>query len=284
MKTLTKAACSLLMTLPLVACAQPEEPAKTQTNEQGCTYNISRGPQDPYQNPPPLKQACLGPHLLEIPQHYYETQMGPWFDGLFALALEYPSLEPFKPGERMNLSVDVSVRTVYVKYTYIDRTTVEEVMRKQFAPTDSRREKPEGSLETRIRGEPDNGLTPYYVDMAKVIAHYRAKGYAEDAPVMRADWHTDWFLSEDAGNEVTTVIKCTAREVASSGVEYREGKMVKSDEYGMASCDHILMMPELDLIVRIRYPREGLHQWMRIDGRARQMMSDFMVKNEGEAN
>jgi len=109
--------------LPLAACARPpaQKPAElTQTNEQGCTRQRSVGPQDPYADPAPLKQACLGPYLLAFPQNYFYNQIGTEHDGSYSLALEYPSLQPFKPGERMGLTADVSARTVMVKYTYID--------------------------------------------------------------------------------------------------------------------------------------------------------------------
>jgi hypothetical protein len=279
--TITKATCSLLLMLPLAACAKQEEPAKTQTNEQGCTRIRSIGPQDPYKDPPPLKQACLGPYLLEIPQNYFENQIGTEHDGLFALALEYPSLEPFKPGERMRLSADVSVRTVRVNYDYVDRIEVKEALRNAYAFW-AYRKGPENRLETRIEGESRDGLKPYYVDMEKVRSHYLAEGLHETAAVMDTDFHTDWFIGHDAKGELSTVIKCTPRGVTESGVEYRDGKMVKNDVIGMARCDHTLMMEDINTIIKMSYPREGISQWQRIEARARQFVRDHMVKTRKE--
>ncbi len=267
--------------LPLAACARQPEPKPvehTQTNEQGCTRQRSVGPQDPFADPAPLKQACLGPHLLEIPQNYFYNQIGTEHDGSFALALEYPSLQPFKPGERMNLKVDVSVRTVTVDYTYIDRIDVREVLRRTYTPMEYLQGDPEEALESRIQGKAVGGLTPYHVDMDKVRSHYHTKGFRENAPVMNINWHTDWFIARDEKGEVSTVIKCTPDEITASGVEYRDGKMVKSKGIGVARCDHTFMIADLDTIIRIKYPREGRSQWRRIEQRARQFLADSFIK------
>lgn len=272
--------------LPLAACARQPEPKpveRTQTNEQGCTRQRSVGPQDPFADPAPLKQACLGPHLLEIPQNYFYNQIGTEHDGSYALALEYPSLQPFKPGERMQLKVDVSVRTVMVDYTYIDRIDVREALRRNYIPMEYKKDDPEESLEGRVGGQSVYGLSPYYLDMDVVRAHYRNKGFPENASVMKPERHTDWFLSRDESGEVATVIKCTAREVTISGVEYRDGKMVKSREIGYADCKHTFMIASLDTLIRIEYPREGLKRWREIEQRARDLLAESMTHRDGES-
>ncbi|MFL0338337.1 hypothetical protein [Stenotrophomonas maltophilia] len=261
------------LVLPLAACAQSETPrnmSPTQTNEQGCTRQRSIGPQDPYANSAPLKQACVGPYLLELPQNYYSTQMGPQHDGSFRLALEYPSLQPFKPGERMNLSADVSVRTVSVSYAYIDRIDVRRALRNLYTPLDYERDDPSASLEGRIKGGIIHGLEPYYVDMGRVRAYYQAKGYRADAPVMKpVPWHADWFVLRDASGAIDQIIKCTPREVAESGVEYRDGKMVKKHVLGFAECTQDFMIEDMSTLVGVRYPREGMQHWKQIAERAR---------------
>ena len=136
MLALSRQTLPALMAWAMTACSAGEPPApvvKTQTNEQGCVRVRSTGPQDPAAIPVPIKQACVGPYLLELPQNYFYNQMGTEFDGSFALALEYPSLEPFKPGERSNLSVDVGIRTVTVTYDYIDRIDIRQAMRNSYS-------------------------------------------------------------------------------------------------------------------------------------------------------
>ena len=280
---IAKTVWALSLLLPLAACAKQEAPAKTMTNEQGCTRIRSIGPQDPYKDPPPLKQACLGPHLLEIPQNYFENQIGPEHDGLFALALEYPSLEPFKPGERMRLSADVSVRTVRVVYDFIDRLPVEEVMKNSYTPMDYQAGDPEHSLDGRIKGKTENGLTPYFIDIKQARAHYAKEGYQPNARVMELAAHKDWFIGIDDAGTVNTVIKCTPKDIIESGVEYQDGKLVKNDAIGVARCDHVTIMPKLDVIIRMAYPREGLSQWKNIQDRAQLLITQFDVEAGKEA-
>ena len=89
-KIFSSAIAALLL---LGACAQaetPRKPPRSLTNEQGCSITIDNQPVNAYQEPSPIEQACIGPYLLELPQNYFSTQMGPQHDGSFSLALEYP--------------------------------------------------------------------------------------------------------------------------------------------------------------------------------------------------
>jgi len=165
MLALSRQALTVLMGWAMTACSAGEPPVplvETQANEQGCVRVRSTGPQDPAAVPVPIKQACVGPYLLELPQNYFYNQMGTEFDGSFALALEYPSLEPFKPGERSNLSVDVAIRTVQIDYHYIDRIGIRQALRNQYQPMEFERADPSASLDARIEGAPIVGLTPYF--------------------------------------------------------------------------------------------------------------------------
>ncbi|WP_294994921.1 hypothetical protein [uncultured Stenotrophomonas sp.] len=273
------------LALPLGACGQSDVPrnmSPTQTNEQGCTRKRSIGPQDAYAVPVPLKQACVGPYLLELPQNYYYNQMGPEHDGSFALVLEYPSLEPFKPGERINLSVDVSVRSVTIRYSYVDRVTPQEVLRRAYTPWEGREDDPSASLQGRIIGETVHGLVPYYVDMDKVRSYFRTQGYRENAPVMKAGAHFDWYVSRDASGAVNQLIECTPREISESGVEYRDGKMVKKNVHGFAYCNQTFIIDDLDTVVRVRYSREGLADWKRIEARSRALLVENIRKERNK--
>ena len=264
----------------LGGCAQAE-PARnmspTQSNEQGCTRLRSLGPQDPYQDPAPLKQACIGPYLVELPQNYFSTQMGPQHDGSFSLALEYPSLAPFKPGERMNLSLDVAARTVRVGYTYIRDGQLWKVMSRRYIPYIEPLDAPQKSLDGRIQGEPVHGLEPYYVDMGKVRDYYKGRGFDESAAVMETQFHRDWFVSRDATGRIDQIIECTPRKITESGVEYRDGKMVrKRDVIGVAECDQRYVIEELDVRVLVNYPREGLADWERIRQHTRDLLMEHI--------
>ena len=277
-----------ILLLPLLlmvsACSASEPPkllVETQANEQGCVRIRSTGPQDPTTVPVPIKQACVGPYLLELPQNYFYNQMGTEFDGSFALALEYPSLEPFLPGERSNLTAEVGVRTVVVSYNYIDRIDIRQAMRNTYTNMFSEPDDPSASLEGRQIGEPVHGLTPYYADMERIRAHQRARGTSESAPVMEDSWHTDWFISRGEDDEVRTVIKCTSRNVVETGVEYRDGKMVKNDVHELPECQHIFAISDHDTQVRIHYVRVGLPDWQRIEDKAK---SIFLNGIRSQAN
>ena len=269
-------ACLLIVPL-LGACAQaetPRKPPRLLTNEQGCSITIDNQPINAYQVPSPIERACVGPYQLELPQNYFSTQMGPEHDGSFSLALEYPSLQPFKPGERMNLTVDVSIRTVRLSYMYIGQPDVWDVMQRRYTPRPGRRDDPAASLEGRVQGDAVHGLVPYYVDMDSVRAYHRARGLPETAPVMKPDYHYDWYVSRDDVGRVDQLVRCTPREITESGVEYRDGKMVKKRVNGFAECQQTFVIEELNTIVDIQYPREGLAKWQEIGKRAASLLTD----------
>ncbi|MCW4455268.1 hypothetical protein OK348_10740 [Flavobacterium sp. MXW15] len=264
---------ALVLLLPLAACAKAPEVETTRTNEQGCTRLRSVGPQDPFQDPAPLKQACIGPYLLEIPQNYFYNQIGTEHDGSFSLALEYPSLEPFKPGERIGLTADVATRTVAIDYDFIDRIDVRQALRNAYTPMDFERDDPAESMEGRIEGEPVYGLIPYYADLPRIRDYYRSRDFADTTPVMQARWHTDWFVTRDGNGEVERIIKCTSREVTESGIDYRDGKIIKNKIHELPECDHFFILPEQSIRVKINYIRVALEEWQRIEQHAHDLLA-----------
>lgn len=277
----------LVSVLPLAGCAQPgsaDTPAATSTNAQGCVRKRHLGPQDPFQTPPPLMEACLGPYKLRIPANYFGDQMGPNFDDSFGLYLEYPSLQPFAPGERTHLSLDVSTRTVDIGYHYLDRVDVREALSRRYTGYSADKDNPAEHLESRLRQSPVYGLTPYYADLPKVFAYYQAKGYRASAPVFKAEEHDDWYVELDSNGEIRTFIECTSHVVAATGVEYRDGKLVRSKGIGLPDCHHLFVLPEISTLVEVRYVRAALPDWKRIEGAARSYLEKFMVGRDGTQN
>ena len=272
----------LALLLPLTGCAQDAPVPLTQSNEEGCTWLRSLGPQDPYADPVPIKQACVGPYLLEFPQNYFDEQMGADFQGSFRLALEYPSLQPFKAGERARRDVDMAMRTVKIGYSY-PRKPVREAMRSVYTPWESQKDNPAESLEGRTEGEPVFGLTPYYADMSRIHAYQRSKGQNETAPVMRATWHVDWYVTRDAAGEVERLIKCDSRAMPGTGVEMHDGKIVKRKDEQTPLCNHRFMVPEMNIWGAIRYPRFMLDRWQDMEERARELLAQGLKKDFGEA-
>jgi hypothetical protein len=257
--------------LPLAACARPpaQKPAElTQTNEQGCTRQRSVGPQDPYADPAPLKQACVGPYLLALPQNYFDNQIGTEHDGSFALALEYPSLEPFKPGERIDLPVAKSLRTVRIRYGYSDRYTPLEILERMSTLPEYEPDSPSRSFKDRIKGEEVHGLMPYYVDMARVRAHYLGKGASKDTPLIQSESNDDWYVSFDVAGRVERLVSCASREMKDPGYDWRGDVPVKNSTIGVARCEHMFVIPDRNVLVSVSYLRDLLPQWQRLEARA----------------
>ena len=242
--------------------------ANTMTNEQGCVRQRG-GPQDPGTSPPPVMEACLGPYKLQIPANYFDDQMGPNFDGSFGLYLEYPELNAFAPGERAHLKLDVATRTVNIGYRYLDRVDTDAFLRRQYTPDGATQDTPEADINTRIKGEEKDGLTPYYANVAAYREHYRAQGLKPSNSIMEASYYKDWYVSRDAKGNIDTIIKCTSRAVEPSGVEFREGKLVRSKERELPSCEHVFVIPEMKVAVEIDYVRVALKDWKKIQDRAR---------------
>ncbi len=269
---------TLVLALSACAKAEPRKPPRLLTNEQGCSITIDNQPLNPHQIPVPKARACVGPYALVLPQTYFDMQTGPYHDGSFSLALEYPSLEPFKPGERDNLSVDVSIRTVSISYDYISGPEPAEVLRRSYTPMSFEHDDPAESLEARIQGEAVYGLTPYYLDMDKVHAYQRAHGRRETPSGQDNVFLRDWFVSRDDAGAIDQVIKCTRKEITESGVEYRDGKMVKKRVLGFAECDQVFLINGWNVIVRVNYSREALARWAEIKARAISVLVDNGIK------
>lgn len=269
---------SLALALSACAKAEPRRPPRLLTNEQGCSITIDNQPLNSRQVPVPKARACVGPYALVLPQTYFDMQTGPYHDGSFSLALEYPSLEPFKPGERRNLSVDVSIRTVSISYDYINGLEPAEVLRRSYTPMSFEHDDPAESLEARIQDEAVYGLTPYYLDMDKVHAYQRAHGRRETPSDQDNVFLTDWFVSHDEAGAIDQIIKCTRREIIESGVEYRNGKMVKNNVIGFARCEQTFFIEAMSTIVQLKYPREGMANWRQMKARATALFVDNSVE------
>lgn len=93
----------------------------------------------------------------------------------------------------------------------------------------AQRRTPQKRISTRAsRAKKKDGLTPYYANVAAYREHYRAQGLKPSNSIMEASYYKDWYVSRDAKGNIDTIIKCTSRAVEPSGVEFREGKLVRS--------------------------------------------------------
>lgn len=263
---------ALALLLTVAACTKPSPIARTQTNEEGCTRIRSMGPQNPFADPVPIKQACVGPYLLAYPQNYYQSQVGTHYDGSFALALEFPSLQPFKPGENARPTLDLRARSVFLQYSFVSTISVQQALKNSYTPFEFEKLDPAESLDGRTLGAPAFGLTPYYADIERIRTYHRSRGSADAAPIMSADWHVDWFVTRDGSGTINRMIKCTSREVKKSGLAMRDGKIVRAKGFGFPVCDHQYMVPELNVIADIHYARDMLEQWQQMEDQSRLLL------------
>jgi len=267
--TLPRAVWLLLAALlPFSGCAAPPPVPLTQTNEEGCTWRRSLGPQDPATDPPEIKQACVGPYLLEFPQNYFYEQMGADFQGYFSLALEYPSLQPFKPGELSGFDRDVAMRIVKITYWY-PRRPVRDVLRSSYTPWESRKDDPAASLQGRIEGAPVFGLVPYYADLPRIHAYDRRQGATIRGSAPRNFLDRDWYITRDVDGDVERIIKCASREMPGTGIEIRDGRIYKRMDEVTPRCRHMYIMPAMNIEGEISYPRFMLERWKDIEAQAR---------------
>lgn len=265
---------SLVLGFSTPSLADAQKSAPTVSKEEGCVRQRG-GPQDPRATPPPIMEACLGPYLLRIPANYFDDQMGPNFDGSFGLYVEYPSLTTFAPGERVPLTLDVATRTVNIGYRYLDRVDPQEYLQRQYTAGSVATDAPEMKIDTRIKGEEKDGLTPYYADVAAYRAHYLAQGLKPANSIMNASYYQDWYVSRDAQSRIATIIKCTSREVEASGVDVRDGKLVRSKARDLPACRHVFVVPDMKVAVEIDYVRVALKDWKKIEARARSALQEF---------
>lgn len=223
----------------------------------------------------PLVDAQVGPHRFRIPAHYFDNQMGPEFDGSFGLFLEWPRLGPFPAGARSKLSLDVSLRSLSISVDYVDRVDINTLLDRRIAPMEHEADSPTANIALRIEGEPIYGLSPYYADFSKIFPYYKAIHGKDNIPVMKKDFHDDWYLARQHEDRLETVIKCTSREVVGDGVETTQGKWHRDDTSSLPECTHSFIIPDKKLSVTIRYLRLSLQDWKRIEDRTRQLIAGF---------
>ena len=280
--------------LALSACARSAEqtPTTSSPKEDDMTEQPSdsqAGTDAAKTDEGPLVDAQVGPHRFRIPARYFDNQMGPEFDGSFGLFLEWPRLEPFPAGVRSSLKLDVALRQIDISPGEV-RTDVHTLLDRKVARVNLGPPSPnDGSAEkdgVRVQGDAIYGLTPYYTDFSRLTAFNRKK-YGENTAAndRQSTFNDDWYLSRAANGQLSTVIRCTSREIQSDGV-FIDGSTVKSDgsDTYIPSCTHSIVLPEHGIGVEISYLRAFLKDWKAIEDRARQLIHRFMVSSPSTSN
>lgn len=223
-------------------------------------------------------EARLGPHRFRIPANYFYDQIGPDFQGGMALSLQWPDLQPLPPGKNFHDDMQTFYKAIGVHPRYIDRVPIDAILNRATGqehgwgdPTD-----PNENLELRIKGDAIYGLTPYFADLDKLEAHFRASGTYTNRERLLA-WAKDWYLAHDAQGRLATVIKCDSRE-RPDGLAIRENQVVESSQAGNALCDHEMVIHDEKISVSISYSRIFLKDWKAIEERVRDIFTKYRAR------
>jgi hypothetical protein len=228
-----------------------------------------------------LVDACIGPTHYRFPANLFRDQMGPDFQANFSLVVMWPDLKPAEPGKLKGQPMDLVMSRVHISPNYVDRVPVETLLERYISPSESqvRENDPTAILALRDRQPERFGLTPYFVNPALFEARedqrQRATGSKFRAPLRNID---DWYLSRDASDRLTTLIKCDSH-LRPEGYVAEGGALVKvPTERTNAQCSHHIVMDDVKASVEISYKRALLHEWKRFEIRARELFESHWVR------
>lgn len=270
----------LAASLALVACTSSALPSSPAQEPHAMT---DAAVASPYNDKP--VQAKLGPHRFEIPANYFDTQLGPDFQGNMRLIVQWPDLQPLAPGERYFEGGEQRfARNIDITPNYIDRvplqTSLDRALISNVDSEQKRREDPTLNPDLRLPGEPVFGLTPYYTDFAKVDA-YNLKVYGDKtsrAGDRDSLFNNDWFVARDADGALTTVIKCTSREMP-DGAEIEGAALRLLGTPKLSMCSHDFTIARYNARINVSYLRVFMQDWKKIEQRVRDLFDQYHIND-----
>lgn len=221
----------------------------------------------------------LGPNTFRFPMNLYESQVGPDHDGA-RLNLAWPALEALPPGARAagDYSEAWGGRSIDVDLRYMERPLLDALLPalinegppgRSFAAPDD----PAQHRRLRIEGQPVYGLTPYYADLDRLAAYFRAQGIdaGRDNVARNGD---DWYLARDGAGRLRTVIVCTSRAIR--GARLVGGKLEDTPPgVERGGCRQTFAVPAYGLRVSVFYLRAYLADWKRIEERVASLLDRY---------
>ncbi len=261
-----------VITLSLTACAAPpasKAPAAASDAAVSQTAAAS-------ESSPRLIEFTLGQHRFALPSNYFVDERGPDFQGSVTLALLWPELTPYPPGNGYWKQTSGPMRNhgVIVSF-YLVNVPIDSLPERYVTVNRGEEDKdPGNNLALRIRRPDQFGLEHYIVDLEKKAVWLNrfpgnSRVYAKDLPPKMRDW----FVGRDANGRIRTVVKCDDARVP-EGYEIRDEALV--DVPGSAQwplCDgHSFSLPEYSLDVSASYHRPILRDWQRIETEVRRIM------------
>ncbi len=262
-----------VITLSLTACAAPpasKAPAAASGAAVSQTVEAS-------ESSPRLIEFTLGQHRFALPSNYFVDEQGPDFQGSVTLALLWPELTPYPPGNGYWKQTSGPMRNhaVTISFSYIDRVPIDSIPQRYVTlePGDNPKD-PSTNIALRIRRPDQFGLEHYIADLQK-IATRSAEVFSK--PPQPASFYIgstpDWFIGRDKQGRIRTVVQCDdSREP--EGFKIRAETLV--DIRGSKKrplCDgHSFALPEYSLDVGASYHRPILRDWQRIEAEVRRIM------------
>ena len=225
---------------------------------------------------PELIEFKLGPHRFALPSYYFADEQGPDFQGGVTLALLWPELKPYPPGNGYWRQTSGPMRhhRVLVSFSEVGVPIDSLPERHVTLEADDNPNDPSMNIALRIR-QPDRfRLEHYIVDLEKLTRYLAKIGGRPPKPAafyIGSDW--DWFIGRDGQGRVRTVIKCDdSREP--EGFEIRREMLIEipgSEQLPLCS-SHLFSLPDYSLAVTASYHRPILRDWQRIELAIREIM------------
>ncbi|MCC7634190.1 hypothetical protein [Stenotrophomonas rhizophila] len=229
-------------------------------------------------------QVKLGPNTFRIPANYFDSQIGPFGEGL-SLKLEWPDMTPTAPGARAAPRTNDFRKEISVLVDYIDRLPIEGAMRRRVTNdghTDEgalERRDPAERLELRIAQPERMGLTPYTVDQGLRAAYAKDYHARYGRPLTRnLAFEPDWYVARSSDGEISTFIKCDNADHRADGVVLDGDQVVSQAGVIAAGCTHYMVDLQNSLSISLSYKRAFLKDWKRMETAVRDVLARYRVK------
>ena len=231
----------------------------------------------------------LGPHRFVLPANWFIDGRGPDFQGNVTLALHWPSLEPYPPGQPYSSFTTGPMRNqrVVVALTYIDRVPIDELPERYVTPqADEDASNPSNNLALRVRLPDRYGLEVYRTDLEKVALYSAQEMQRPPRPpenYIGAD--TDWFIRRDDAGRIRTVIKCDdGRRPDGEAIDGDRLVEIPGSTKSPQCGSHLFAMAEYSISIRAGYSRPIVRDWQRIEAVVRDALRDAHIQAQRESS
>lgn len=229
-------------------------------------------------------EVKLGPNTFRIPANYFDSQIGPFGEGL-SLKLEWPDMTPTAPGARAAPRTNDFRNEISVLVDYIDRLPIEGAMRRRVTNdghTDEgalERRDPAERLELRVAQPERMGLIPYTIDQGLRAAYAKDYQARYGRPLTRnLAFEPDWYVARSSDGEISTFIKCDNADHRADGVVLDGDQVVSQAGVIAAGCTHYMVDLQNSLSISLSYKRAFLKDWKRMETAVRDVLARYRVK------